>query len=172
MTELTRTKKHDAMQDWLEANPGKEPTDWLLEVRCKDDKQRAEFKELLEKVEACGQKEVLEVAPQDWVSNICGRIDGQPDCMLTSEQLVGEDVSTEFDFRYGRHYFDLDAPDSIFENVDPRQPWLRAIEYLRWKACKLGLEDTTFVLAMREQNSIFKFEFKHWKELERDMQPD
>ena len=92
--------------------------------------------------------------------------------MRTSEQLVGEDVSTEFDFCYGRHYFDLDAPDSIFENADPRQPWLRAIEYLRWKACQLGLEDTTFVMTMREHKSIFKFEFKHWKELERDMQPD
>lgn len=157
--------KHDAMLKWLDANPGKEKTDWLLEVRCKDDRQREEFKEFLEKIRGCGHSGDLEVAPQEWLDNVCVCIPGHPKCVRTLEQSEGDDICVEFDFRYGRYFFDLDTPDSIFDNVDPQRPQHIAIDYLEWKASQLGLENTTFVMEARERFSVFKWSFRHWREL-------
>lgn len=161
--------KHDAMLEWLESNPGKEGTDWLLEVRCKDDRQREEFKDFLDRVKAGVRSVDFQVAPEDSVPNVQVRIPGQPNFIRTSEQVDddGGYVDANFDFVYCGYHFDLDAPDSLFENIDSKSPAQAGWKYLEWKAGQLGVENTTFVMQAREEFREFRFGLTHWKDLDK-----
>ena len=50
--------KLEAMQRWLESNPGKSPEDWLLETRCVDDKQRKLVAQILR---LCDEKQIYKI---------------------------------------------------------------------------------------------------------------
>lgn len=165
-----RLNKYEAMTEWLDANPGKEETDWLLEVRCKDESQREEFKGFLERVKA-GVR-----SGDFWVAPVCDHVDiqkrpsGTPNCMrlISPDDEEDECVDPEFDFCYCGYHFDLDAPESLFKDVIPganmpQSGW----KYLEWKARQLGVEDTTFVMEARKRFREFQYGLTHWRDLDK-----
>lgn len=105
------TNKLEAMEAWLEANPGKNRQDWLLEVRCKDEKQRKEVAEILR---ICKEANLVYEIPYVYV--------------------YSDEPEVWFDFAVHRFPIDLDAPDELFENINPKRPWEAAARYLDWKA--------------------------------------
>ena len=101
--------KQEQLTNWLEANPGKESEDWLLEVRCKDEKQRAQVAEILR---LCEENNLVYRIPFSYP--------GEP--------------KVWFDFAVHGHPIDLDAPDELFEDINPNRRWEAGYRYLSWKA--------------------------------------
>lgn len=101
--------KQEQLTNWLEANPGKESEDWLLEVRCKDEKQRAQVAEILR---LCEENNLVYRIPFSYP--------GEP--------------KVWFDFAVHGHPIDLDAPDELFEDINPNRRWEAGERYLSWKA--------------------------------------
>lgn len=85
--------KQDQLSTWLDANPGKTKRDWLLEVRCPDDKTRREFAEFLKFCDENG----IEL-----------RIPSIPN------YINGKEVSFDFEVKDFGAYYDLDTPDELY----------------------------------------------------------
>lgn len=143
--------KQEEMMDWLEANPGKDERDWLLEERCVSDVQREELKELFELVDSTADVDFRACPSESYEVQL-----------NTSDYVRHPDAETEpvmvsYDFAIGDWFYDLDAPDSY--DGDP--VW----GFFRWKARKLGLENTNFASVAREEMGSSKHNYIHWREL-------
>ena len=143
--------KQDELTDWLEANPGKDERDWLLEERCTSDAQREELKELFELVDSAPHLD-FQVCPLK-----CYEVELNTSDYVRHPDAKTEPVMVSYDFAIGDWVYDLDAPDSY--DGDP--VW----GFFRWKARQLGLEDTNFAGAAREEMGTSKHDYLHWREL-------
>ena len=115
---MNNLNKREAMKEWLKTNPGKQPEDWLLETRCIDDKQRLQVAQILR---LCDDNHLIYEIPYNAGQSEFG-------CVW-------------FDFAIHGAPIDLDAPDHLFEGIDPKRPWVKVWDYIRWKAAKdLGPE--------------------------------
>ena len=85
--------KQDQLREWLEDNPGKTKRDWLLEVRCPDEKTRQEFAEFLNFCDENG----IEL----WIPSI-------------PKFTNGKQVSFDFEVKGFGAYYDLDTPDELY----------------------------------------------------------
>lgn len=103
------TSKYEAVKAWLDANPDKQPEDWLLEVRCRNNEQREKVSEILR---LCNENHLIYEIPWSYHA--------EPDVW--------------FDFAIHNAPIDLDAPDELFDNINPKRPWEAAAKYLSWKA--------------------------------------
>lgn len=85
--------KQEQLREWLEANPGKTKRDWLMEVRCPNDKTRREFAEFLKFCDENG----IEL-----------RITSIP------KYINGKEVSFDFEVKGFGAYYDLDTPEELY----------------------------------------------------------
>lgn len=85
--------KQEQLREWLEANPGKTKWDWLLEVRCHDDKTRREFAEFLKFCDGNG----IELR----IPSI-------------HKFINGKEVSFDFEVKGFGAYYDLDTPEELY----------------------------------------------------------
>lgn len=85
--------KQEQLTAWKKANPGKTGRDWLLEVRCHDDKTRREFAEFLKFCDGNG----IEL-----------RIPSIP------KYINGKEVSFDFEVKGFGAYYDLDTPEELY----------------------------------------------------------
>lgn len=139
---MNNLDKYEAMQQWLDANPGKSPEDWLLETRCVDDKQREQVVRILR---LCDENHLVYEIPY-----------GTP-------SLENEPVW--FDFAIHGAPIDLDAPDHLFEGIDPKRPWEKAWDYIRWKAAKdLGPEHKQAYDFLYNDVDYFHNFFRDWRD--------
>lgn len=148
------------MTEWLDANPEKTERDWLLEVRCKDNAQREELKELFERVDAITYAH-LEVCPLgDYIP-----LNGDHVIYSTDNLPETDSKLREYDFGVGGFMYDLDAPDEIYVVSDPKRPWLVTFEFFRWKGEQLGVEPESFAKWAWHDNITMRTGYKHWREL-------
>lgn len=143
--------KQDELTDWLEANPGKDERDWLLEERCTSDAQREELKELFELVDSSRNIDLC-ICPSESYE-----VEKDTSDFARHPNAETEPVMVSYDFAIGDRFYDLDAPDSY--DGDP--VW----GFFRWKARQLGLEDTNFAGVAREEMGPSKHSYIQWHEL-------
>lgn len=148
-----------AFRDWQRANQEKSKLDWLLEERCQNQKQKEDLKHLFEYLEHFGCFSVpyyFDIAPR--IS--CKAEEGIPDGMRSLSD--GNLITVYFDFKIGNCYYDLDIPDQEYEFED--RPWEATWKVLRWKAKKLGLDNTNFAShAYKAINGDMFSRYPNWK---------
>lgn len=143
--------KKEAMNKWLESNPGKTERDWLLEERCESDEQRLILMDIL----ACCDADDIRIPAGLYLNKeVCCKFMEKeysekyyhllkPDLSMKYKFAVrrpemffnGSCLTTlQFDFSlFGKYYFDLDSYKGIKENCN--------ISIDQWKQCvvhKLG----------------------------------
>lgn len=139
--------KLQQMLTWLRENPGKTERDWLLEVRCLDEVQRQRITEILD---LCDEKGIhyaicypIKVDLCDSEHRSCGKevrfvdipVVYVPSEALHNERRYGDAIHFDIaiDGFEGISVFDMDAPDSIYADYNPKRPWEAAWRYLKWK---------------------------------------
>lgn len=85
--------KEGIIQNWLEANPGKTKRDWLLEVRCPDEKTRQEFAEFLNFCDENGIELLIPSLPK---------------------RINEKEVFFDFEVKDFGAYYDLSAPEELY----------------------------------------------------------
>lgn len=143
--------KQDELSDWLDANPGEDERDWLLEERCVSDVQREELKELFELVDSTPHLD-LQVCPSESY-----KVESDTSDFVRHPDAETESVMVYYDFAIGNCFYDLDAPD--YYDGDP--VW----GFFRWKARQLGLENTDFPSVAREEMGPSKHNYIRWRGL-------
>lgn len=140
---MDNLNKREAMKEWLKTNPGKQPEDWLLETRCIDNKQRLQVAQILR---LCDEHHLIYEIPYN-----AGR---------------SEFGYVWFDFAIHKAPIDLDAPDYLFENINPMRRWEKAQDFLHWKAEKeLGEENKyAYDFLYSDSNGYFYEFFMDWRE--------
>ncbi len=158
---MTKTKA-EILSKWLNANPDKSERDWLLEVRCRDDRQREELLALFDRVDANPIFD-LEVCPvEDYAP-----LNGDHVIYSTEKDTLPETGSAlvEYDFRVGSFMYDLAAPDDVYVIDDPKRPWMAAWKFLRWKGKQIGIEPESFAKWAWHNNIDMRTGYKHWREI-------
>lgn len=103
--------KEGIIQNWLEANPGKTKRDWLLEVRCPDEKTRQEFAEFL---------------------NFCDENGIELRIPSLVKRINDKEVFFDFEVKNFGSYYDLDTPDELYTGKSgfSEAGWM---PFLEWK---------------------------------------
>ena len=103
--------KREQLNAWMEANPGKTKRDWLLGVRCPDEKTRQEFAEFLNFCEENG----IELRIPSLV-----------------KRINDKEVFFDFEVKNFGSYYDLDTPDELYTGKSGfnEAGWM---PFLEWK---------------------------------------
>lgn len=150
--------KRRALSEWLKSNPGKTSRDWLLEVRCKDEKQRQDLKNFFRFLDENNQGQSLYIAPAPDSYAIMDNVGYGCDFPLEPHRRI----SVECDFKFGLQY-DLNAPDDVYQNEDDARSTDSSWRYLRWKASQENLEKTNFPAIAYKAHFGFHTGYPHWK---------
>lgn len=154
-------RRGEAMEEWLTQNPDKTAKDWLLEVRCTNDKQREQLDTLLQGMRQRGVDYAINAKPTPAapdlreVRGMLGRVKEVRFDVIGYRRYLnaqGECVTCEHSF-----FFDVDMPADVWPNVpddDDAKPddiIKRCSKVLAWKVDKLfpqlgasGMNDTEF----------------------------
>ncbi len=142
---MDRLSKRKALEKWLISNPGKTERDWLLEARCMNDIQREDLRRLFSWADT--NSIIIKVCPtvgsfkdyrfsfQEVVNVINPHRRAILDEILEETEYHPQ-TYVEADFKIIGNkdlYYDLDAPDYVFEQPIPDL-------YLNWKAEQMGID--------------------------------
>ena len=163
------------MNQWLESNPGKTERDWLLEERCTSDTQREDLKLLF----VWGDKNHRNILVCPTIGSFKDPHGPYRQAIRTNnphrraiyEKIHGNNVgqihpyiNVEADFQVvgnQDYYYDLDAPDNVFEQSKPDL-------YLNWKAEQMSI-DPLLAHTNYEIYEAFKLymgaNIPHWRNL-------
>lgn len=151
---MDNVSKYESMRAWLVENEGKTERDWLLEVRCTDDRQREELKEFFAWVDE-NEPGKLNVCPDHYFLKV-GQQPGMPAFVNTVQTNdPTEEVQVECDFALYEMFYDLDVPESVYGQT---HPW----DYWKWKSDKMGLNDTNFAYQAYEYFDQMRRGIPHW----------
>lgn len=139
---MCKLSKKEAIEKWLEVNPGKTERDWLLEERCVSDEQRQILKDVFAK---CGEENIqipaiIDISPKGVQNSVeQNYLEKYPEIFGTDKEdawmlKLGifhgvQQTCLEFDFSlFGKFYFDLNDNQWSIDGQDtPSNLWKKCL---------------------------------------------